>query len=72
VNSLVESLERIESHAKALTSNNLDLRARLKTSDEEKYIWERKYRQVNPRPKPYRSRDVHMRERKYRQVNPSP
>ena len=46
----MESLERIESHAKALTSNNLDLRTRLKTSDEERYIWERKYRQVNPKP----------------------
>lgn len=46
VNTLVESLERIENHAKALTANNLDLRTRLKRNEEEKIIWERRYRQV--------------------------
>ena len=35
VNTLVKSLERVESHAKGLTQNNMDLRLQLKQAQDE-------------------------------------
>ena len=42
INTLVESLERIEGHARALTANNLDLRAALRGTEDQRNIWEKK------------------------------
>ena len=46
VNTLVKSLERVESHAKGLTQNNIDLRLQLKKALDELRDWERKFHKV--------------------------
>eukprot|EP00961_Rhodomonas_salina_P067941 912028-Rhodomonas_salina.7 len=43
VNSLVESLERVESHAKGLTQNNQELRRQLKLLEDDKETWRRRF-----------------------------
>jgi hypothetical protein len=46
VNSLVKSLERVESHAKGLTQNNIDLRLQLKETQDEMREWQVKFLKV--------------------------
>jgi len=46
VNTLVKSLERVESHAKGLTQNNMDLRLQLKQAQDEALTWKRKFSKI--------------------------
>jgi hypothetical protein len=46
VNTLVKSLERVESHAKGLTQNNIDLRLQLRQAQEEGRDWKRKFEKI--------------------------
>ena len=46
VNSLVKSLERVESHAKGLTQNNIDLRLQLKQVQDEMHQWKFKFLKI--------------------------
>ena len=42
----MKSLERVESHAKGLTQNNMDLRLQLKQAQDETLTWKRKFNTV--------------------------
>ena len=46
VNTLVKSLERVESHAKGLTQNNIDLRLQLRQAQDEARDWKRKFEKI--------------------------